>query len=178
MFAKRSAARGVGAEWAVVRARSPQSAEFEQLYADYSAQIAAHCARLLRDGPSAEDATQDVFLRVRRHAGRLPDHSQIRPWLFRVATNHCLNELRSRAVRTRYAPDLHHEHMRDQEESITARDEARRLLARLPKRAREVAWLTFVEGMPQCEVAMTLGVSRRTVVTHLSELRAQVRQTA
>jgi RNA polymerase sigma-70 factor (ECF subfamily) len=178
VFANRSAARRVGAEWVVVRDRAPQSTELEQLYADYSSLIVAHCARLLRDGASAEDATQDVFLRVRRHAGKLPERAQIRPWLFRVATNHCLNELRSRAVRTRHAPELLHEPMCDEEESITARDEARRLLARLPARAREVAWLTFVEGMPQCEVATALGVSRRTVVTHLSELRAQIRQTA
>ncbi len=178
MFAKRSAARRGGAQWAVVCDRSPQSPELEQLYADYSALIVAHCTRLLRDGALAEDATQDVFLRVRRHEGRLPDRAQIRPWLFRVATNHCLNELRNREVRTRYAPELQREPVRNQEESLTARDDARRFLAGLPERAREVAWLTYVEGMRQCEVATTLGVSRRTVVTHLSELRAQMRQTA
>ena len=178
MFAKRSSARRSAAEWAVVCDGSTQSPEFEQLYADYSALIVAHCARLLRDGPSAEDATQDVFLRVRRYAGQLPDRTEIRPWLFRVATNHCLNELRNREVRRRYAPELQHEPMRNHEESMTARGDARRFLACLPQRAREVAWLTYVEGMRQGEVATTLGVSRRTVVTHLSELRAQIRQTA
>jgi RNA polymerase sigma-70 factor (ECF subfamily) len=148
-----------------------KACELERLYADYRPLIVAHCARLLRDSSLAEDATQDVFLRVRRHAAHLPEPSQIRPWLFRVATNHCLNELRNREVRTRCFPELVQIEVLDHEESMSARNDARRLLSRLPPRARAVAYLTYVEGMLQREVAETLGVSRRTVVTHLSEMR-------
>jgi len=57
---------------------------------------------------------------------------------------------------------------------MSARNDARRLLSRLPPRARAVAYLTYVEGMLQREVAETLGVSRRTVVTHLSEMRLRL----
>ena len=170
MLSKHSFARRPRHAYGVLRA-SRKACQLERLYADYRPLIVAHCTRLLRDSSLAEDATQDVFLRVRRHAERLPEQAQIRPWLFRVATNHCLNELRNREVRTRYFPELAQSRAIDHEESMSARNDARRLLSRLPPRARAVAYLTYVEGMLQREVAETLGVSRRTVVTHLSEMR-------
>ena len=90
--------------------------------------------------------------------------SEMRPWLFRVATNHCLNELRSRGVRARTPPQLALTTTSNLEDVMAARNDARRFLERLTPRARAIAWLTYVDGMLQQEVAETLGVSRRTVV--------------
>jgi RNA polymerase sigma-70 factor (ECF subfamily) len=131
--------------------------------------------RLLGDLPSAEDATHEVFLRVGRRAGRLPHPSEVRPWLFRIATNYCLNELRSRNVRARTPPQLV-PLPGNPEEALAARNDARRFLARLPPRARAVALLTYVDGMRQQEVAAILGVSRRTVVNCLTRVRESVAQ--
>jgi RNA polymerase sigma-70 factor (ECF subfamily) len=144
----------------------------------FSPLILSHCTRLLRDRAWAEDATHDIFLRVQRHAGNLPQRAEIRPWLFRVATNHCLNELRNREVRARAVPRLHADQVHHPEEALAARNDARRFLERLPPRARAVAWLTFVDGMLQREVAETLKVSRRTVVDHLTQVRHQALETA
>jgi DNA-binding NarL/FixJ family response regulator len=57
---------------------------------------------------------------------------------------------------------------------MAARNDARRFLERLPPRARAVAWLTYVDGMLQHEVAETLGVSRRTVVNSLNQVRTRL----
>lgn len=144
------------------------------IYETHGAGIRAHCGRLLGDSASAEDASQEVFLRVRRYAGHLPGPAELRPWLFRIATNHCLNELRSRNVRARTAPQLNGGVTTNMEDALAARGDARRFLERLPPRARAIAWLTFVDGMLQHEVAETLGVSRRTVVNYLNQVRARV----
>jgi RNA polymerase sigma-70 factor, ECF subfamily len=144
------------------------------IYETHGASIRAHCARLLGDPASAEDASQEVFLRVRRYSGTLPPPSELRPWLFRIATNHCLNELRSRSVRARTPPQLNGAVTANMEDALAARGDARRFLERLPPRARAIAWLTFVDGMLQQEVAETLGVSRRTVVNYLNQVRARV----
>jgi RNA polymerase sigma-70 factor (ECF subfamily) len=148
----------------------------EQLYAQYGRGLLAHCARILGDWASAEDATQEVFLRVRRCAPKLPDASEVRPWLFRIATNHCLNELRSRGVRARTPPQIVAMTTINLEDSMAARNDARRFLERLSPRARAIAWLTYVDGMLQQEVAETLGVSRRTVVNYLSQVRSRLEQ--
>jgi RNA polymerase sigma-70 factor (ECF subfamily) len=152
-------------------ARSRADADLTRLYAVHGPRIRAHCSRLLGDRASGEDATHDVFMRVGRLAGSVPAPEEIRPWLFRIATNHCLNELRSRNVRARTPPQLS-EATRDQQDVMAARNDARRLLERLPPRARTVALLIYVDGMVQHEVAETLGVSRRTVVNYLSRVRA------
>jgi RNA polymerase sigma-70 factor (ECF subfamily) len=148
--------------------------DLKQLYAEHGPSIRAHCARLLGDAASAEDATHEVFLRVGRCAGRLPEMSEMRPWLFRVATNHCLNELRSRGVRARTPPQLALTTTCNLEDVMAARNDARRFLERLTPRARAIAWLTYVDGMLQQEVAETLGVSRRTVVNYLNQVRSRL----
>ena len=152
--------------------------DLTRLYATHGPSIKAHCARLLGDAASAEDATHEVFLRVGRSAGRLPAADEMRPWLFRIATNHCLNELRSRGVRARTPPQLAHASTGNSEDAMAARNDARRFLERLPPRARAIAWLTFVDGMLQQEVAETLGVSRRTVVNYLNQVRSRLEQSS
>ena len=156
----------------------PAEHDLHQLYAEHGRSILVHCSRILRDYASAEDATQEVFLRVGRYVGRLPEPSQVRPWLFRIATNHCLNELRSRGVRARTPPQLIGMTTANLEDTMAARNDARRFLERLPPRARAIAWLTYVDGMLQQEVAETLGVSRRTVVNYLNQVRARLHQTS
>jgi RNA polymerase sigma-70 factor (ECF subfamily) len=149
-----------------------------QLYAEHGRSIRAHCARILGDYASAEDATQEVFLRVGRCGDRRPDASEMRPWLFRIATNHCLNELRSRGVRARTPPQLVGMTTANLEDTLAARNDAQRFLERLPPRARAIAWLTYVDGMLQQEVAETLGVSRRTVVNYLNQVRTRLQQSS
>jgi RNA polymerase sigma-70 factor, ECF subfamily len=150
--------------------------DLEQLYAAHGRALRSHCGRLLGDAASAEDALQEVFLRVRRFGGSVPRGHDARPWLFRIATNHCLNELRSRGVRARTPPQLVSMATPHLEDSLVARNDARRFLERLSPRARAIAWLTYVDGMLQQEVADALGVSRRTVVNYLNQVRARLLQ--
>src|SRR5664279_3099122 len=77
--------------------RAGDHAAFERLYADYRGPIYNLCARILGDREEAKDLTQETFLKA---FSNLPAASaeplKLRPWLYRVATNACLNHLRSR----------------------------------------------------------------------------------
>jgi RNA polymerase sigma-70 factor (ECF subfamily) len=55
--------------------------------------------RLLRQAQEAEDASQEVFLKVYQHAGRFTPTGTVAAWLNRITANHCLNLLRSRKVK-------------------------------------------------------------------------------
>src|SRR5262245_32247471 len=61
--------------------------------------IHRRCLALLGEAAAAEDATQEVFVRLMRHAGRLAPEggTGYLAWIYRVATNHCLNVLRDGA---------------------------------------------------------------------------------
>jgi RNA polymerase sigma-70 factor (ECF subfamily) len=150
----------------------------EDLYLTYGGVIRARCRRLLGDAAAAEDATHEVFMRVQRHIARAPDASEILPWLRRIATNYCLNELRNRTLRARPMGTVESAETRHPEDSIAARNQARRLLASLPDHLRDVAWLTYVDDMQQDETAKALGISRRTVVNRIRELRARAQEMA
>src|SRR6478609_4355458 len=79
------------------------------LYRTYGPTIYARCRVLLADDSEAEDATQETFLRVHRHLDRVPSAQEGLFWIYRVATNYCLNELRDRRTRARPTdapPDL------------------------------------------------------------------------
>jgi RNA polymerase sigma-70 factor (ECF subfamily) len=153
-----------------------------ELYRRYGPAIYARCRTLLADESAAEDATQETFLRVQRHLDRVPSAREALYWIYRVATNYCLNELRSRRGRA-----LPHGEITDLPEAeihgldavearLADQDLARRLIARARPPVRLVAWLYHLDGFEQEEVAAIVGVSRRTVATRLAEFSSNARK--
>jgi RNA polymerase sigma-70 factor (ECF subfamily) len=146
------------------------------LYRQYGAVIYARCVRLLDDRVAAEDATQETFMRVYRHLDKVPDSREALFWIYRVATNYCLNEIRNR----KHRPQVHAEVPEiagDSLEQILAdRDLVQRLVRRSPEKLRAPAWLHHVDGLDQGEVARVLGASRRSIVNRLNEFADNARK--
>ena len=150
-----------------------------ELYRAHGPVIYSRCRAMLRDDAAAEDAVQEVFVRVLRHLEAVPPGREALAFLYRVSTNLCLNALRDRAARPQPAggdlPDLPGERPSG---PFADRDLVRRLLERAPEKLRAVAWLHHVDGIDQGEVARVLGISRRTVVSRLAEFAARSRKFA
>ena len=141
----------------------------ETLYAKYGPTIYARCKRLLKDGTAAEDATQDVFMKVLKHVDSAPGEDAVLPWIHRITTNHCLNVIRDAR---RHAEPVEHvpEQVDDEfEASLLTRDFANRLLAATPDELKLPALMYHARGIEQARVAAALGVSRRTVLYRLAE---------
>ncbi len=122
------------------------------------------CLRLLKDREAARDATQEVFVKLVRDMRRLEDRKSALPWIYRVATNHCLN-LRRDAAR-RGEQELEPEMDLDggaPVEPYPDRELAQRVLSRFDETTQAVAVGVFVDGMEREEVAEALGISQRTV---------------
>jgi RNA polymerase sigma-70 factor (ECF subfamily) len=149
------------------------------LYRKYGATIFSRCRRLLRDEALAEDATQEVFVRVFRHIEAAPDDAAALGWIYRISTNYCLNQLRDRSRHAEpTAPEALPE-VSDGElpEALWLdRDLAQRLIARAPEKLQEVAVLYYVDGLEQEQVAKALGISRRTVINRLQEFQERSRK--
>jgi RNA polymerase sigma-70 factor (ECF subfamily) len=114
------------------------------LYRKYGPTIYWRCLRLLGDAGAAEDATQETFVRVHRHLARAPSDAEAIAWIWRIATNLCLNERRDagrRPMPIDVPPDLGDPSLRGLHED---RDLARRVIARADARDRVVAWLYHV----------------------------------
>jgi|SRR5882724_3718186 len=148
--------------------RAPRD-RLTELYEAHGPAIYARCRRLLSDEASAEDAAQETFLRVHQHLAAAPGSDEALRWIYRIATNYCLNRIRDR--RNEPVPIDDFEPITGVdigEERMENIDLARKLVVRAPEHVRTTAWLYHVDGMDQGEVAAVVGVSRRTVVTYLA----------
>ena len=77
-----------------------------RVYGEHHAEIYNLCARILGDREEAKDVTQEVFLKALASPPAATADVRLRPWLFRVATNTCLNLIRSRRSDSLAEPDL------------------------------------------------------------------------
>jgi RNA polymerase sigma-70 factor (ECF subfamily) len=148
------------------------------LYRMYGPIIYSRCARILGDRAAAEDALQETFIRVHRHLDKAPSSAEALTWIYRIATNYCLNEVRNRKLRPQSEPELPElpVTVANLDDVLADRDLVAQIILRCPKQVRSIAWLHYIDGLDQGEVARVCGVSRRTVVNRLAELAQNARQ--
>ena len=79
----------------MARARSGDGEAFRELTEPYRRELQVHCYRMLGSLQDAEDVLQDTLLAAWQGLGTFEERASIRTWLYRIATNRCLNALRS-----------------------------------------------------------------------------------
>lgn len=150
--------------------------DVERAYRRYGPMVRRRCERLLRDPEEARDATQDTFVRLTRRKDALDEHA-LGGLLYRIATNVCLNRLRTRARRPEDPVDELVQRIAcadDPAERGTARAFLDRLFGREPESTRVIAVLHHVEGMTLEEVAEVVGLSVSGVRFRLRQLQAHL----
>nr|HMO00644.1 RNA polymerase sigma factor [Miltoncostaeaceae bacterium] len=135
---------------------------FERLYGLHRAEISRYCATLVRNPQDAEEAFQLTMLAAYRalSAGRGP-RGGLRPWLFRIAHNECVDLLRGRP-QVEELTDLHDPVAGFLHERVEARETLRQLnadIAALPLRQRAAFVLHEIDGLPHAAVAEALGTT-------------------
>jgi RNA polymerase sigma-70 factor (ECF subfamily) len=155
---------------------------FEQLYRSSRDDVYAYVAGLLRDRSAAEDVTAAAFERAYRRRSRFdPERGSPRAWVFGIARNAALDELRRRARRAEssHAPLDPADHGASTPERAEERDRRAALLAalgRLPSRERELISLKFFAGLSNREIAGTLRISESNAGTRLHRAIAKLRE--
>ncbi|HET9594125.1 MAG TPA: sigma-70 family RNA polymerase sigma factor [Anaeromyxobacteraceae bacterium] len=138
-----------------------------ELYRLYGAAAYRRCLRLLGHPEEARDATQEVFARLVQNLAALERRETVLPWIYRVATNHCLNVIRDRGGRPRDVREGDEgAHQDDAAAASGGAPEltlARAILSRFDAGTQAIAVAILVDGMDCEELARALGVSRRTV---------------
>ena len=144
-------------------------ARVEELYRKYGSIIYSRCRRLLRDDALAQDATQDIFVRVMRHVDSAPKDEAALSWIYRISTNYCLNLIRDRDRRAVPMEQLPERVGAHPETALLDRELALKLVRHAPEKLRVPAVLYYVDGFEQLQIARALGISRRTVVNRLND---------
>jgi RNA polymerase sigma-70 factor (TIGR02960 family) len=187
---------------ALDRARAGDGEAFRELTEPYRRELQLHCYRILGSVQDAEDVLQETLLAAWRGLGRFEERASVRAWLYRIATNRCLNALRDTGRRPQRGrlpsfeapeptrrpeptwyepcPDTLLEDLPDTAPGPEARYEVRESLAlafvaglqRLPPRQRAVLVLRDVLGFRAAEAAEMLESSEVSVNSALQRARA------
>jgi len=149
--------------------RGGDEAAFRLLYERNARAMIAFCHRFVRDAARAEELAQDVFVKLYRSADRYRPEARFKTFLYRVATNHCLNEVRRAEFAARAAAggdeadlDALPSGAAGPHDEAVARSLERAvvgLLGSLPEKQRAAFVLCRFEGMSYEEIAETMETS-------------------
>ncbi len=162
-------------------AAGESSAErFETLYRLTSRRVYAYVAVLLRDRSAAEDVTAQTFERAyRKRTSFRPRRGSAEAWLFGIARNAALDELRRRKRRAAHevaVEDPWCAGPADELEDGERRAAVRAALATLDPRERDLVALKFAAGLQNVEIARVLGISPSSAGTRLHRAIEKLRE--
>ena len=162
-----------------VRATTDARARIEELFALHSTEINTYLARMVRDPELAADLTQDTFVRAVRALDTLDDPDRARPWLYRIANNVALDELRRRRI-VRFVPWTGESRGTAPSAERLAMDARlsgplERALVRIPERQRAALLLAELHDLTGVELADILGVSHVAARALLTRARESLR---
>ena len=158
-----------------------QAIDFEALYRSSRDDVYAYVASLLRDASAAEEVTAQAFERAfRRRSSFRARRGEPRAWLFGIARNAALDELRRRrraGAQIAEPQDLEAQAAPEEgAELALRRDAVRAAIAGLDARERELVGLRFFAGLSNAEVARVLGISESNAATKVHRTMAKLRE--
>ena len=143
----------------VLRCQAGDEAAFTELVERYQPRLRYYLRKMLRDLQDAEDALQDVWFAAFRGLLRLADAGALRAWLYRIARDQALRQLRKRRPPYQLLEEVDPIDERTEEAHFTAEDVERihAALDELADEHREVLVLRYVEAMTYEEIARVIG---------------------
>jgi RNA polymerase sigma-70 factor (ECF subfamily) len=166
----------------VRRVVAGNTGDYAPLVRAHQAKILGLCASLLSDATQAEDAAQEIFLKAYRSLSTFKGGSKFSTWLYRIASNHCMDLLRKRSreksesldallERTDEGKRKSFEPFTDPREASNASDLVERLLGTLSGAERLILTLREAQGLNYEEIAQTLNCSLDAVKSRLRRAR-------
>ena len=173
---------------AVERAKTGDAAAFEVLIDCHQRKVLSTAFRLLGNREDAQDAAQEVFLRVHKYLSGFRSDQDFAAWLYRIVVNVCRDHIRKRGGGHQFASfeseretgalealasgeDVEANAIKSQQRAMIAE-----ALATLSTKERSALVLRDFEGLSTEEVARVLGSSQTTVRTQISSARAKIKQ--
>jgi RNA polymerase sigma-70 factor (ECF subfamily) len=170
------------------KAKAGDLPAFEQLIVLHEKRVFRTALRLLRNVEDAQDAAQEVFLRLHKHIAKFDEEHSFHSWLYRIVLNVCrdLNQRREKHAAIALEETGTPAGIREPESpgkspfEIASRQQQLRLiaasLAMLSEKERAALVLRDLEGLTTAEVAKILGSSETTVRSQISTARVKIKQ--
>lgn len=177
--------------WLVGRALENDLAAFEQLVERYQGKMVGYAARMLGDADEAEDVAQEVFIKAYRSLASFRGDSAFSTWIYRIATNLCIDRIRKRKRRPQQAYSLDEPVDKEEERGVREipdasgepnhnvereelREHVRQVMAGMPEKMRTVLVLCDIQGLSYEQIAKILKCPIGTVKSRLFHARADL----
>jgi RNA polymerase sigma factor (sigma-70 family) len=165
-------------------AADPREAEFARLFEEYSSPIYNYVLRMVGDPDRAADVTQDTFIKAYRKLDTLTDAGSARSWLYRIATNTAIDDMRRRRMVSPMPDDSPVFTTRADEGpgpeaqvlASTLDDRVQRALLTLRPNHRQCLLLSDLEDMSAQHIGEVMGLSYAAVRTLLCRARGEMRR--
>ena len=166
------------------RAVDRREARFARLFEEFSAPIYNYVLRMVADPDRAADITQDTFIKAYRKLDTVTDASSTRSWLYRIATNTAIDDMRRRRMVTPMANDEppmanRADHRPGPEAEVMAAtldERVQRALLTLRPNHRQCLLLSDLEDMSAQQIGEVMGLSYAAVRTLLCRARGEMRR--
>jgi RNA polymerase sigma-70 factor (ECF subfamily) len=167
----------------IVRARAGDSQAWGDLYREYAPAIFRFCRRAMPTREDAEDATMEIFMKLREKLSQYDPTRSFTAWLYKMSANHCWDMLRRRKVRQgKETEDVDELPLATTDPSALEKlieerssEEVRKALDKLGARARMALVMRYYSDMSYDEIADALGVRRAFVGVVLLRARHELR---
>ncbi len=161
-------------------AKTGDQEAFRQIVERYQGAVYNLAYRMLGTPEEAEDAAQEIFVRIYRQLGRYDMERKFSTWTLAVATNYCIDQLRRRRLQLvpleNIIPWAKARDSGPEGEALSreSRDEMQKVLIRLPEKYRAPLVLRYWEDLSCAEIADVLGIPEGTVKTQIHRARKQL----
>lgn len=169
----------------IARLQKRDEATFEELIRQYEKKVYTLCFRMCGNSEDAEEAAQDAFLALWRGIDRFRQESSLSTWIYRLATNACIDTLRRRKKQSGSVSLDDEELFVDAvdtspqpQETVEHRETQKLLqegLSALPEEYRKVLILREIEGLSYTEIAESASIELGTVKSRISRGRSLLR---
>jgi RNA polymerase sigma factor (sigma-70 family) len=166
------------------RAVDPRELEFARLFEEYSAPIYNYVLRMVSGADRAADITQDTFIKAYRKLDTVTDTTSTRAWLYRIATNTAIDDMRRRRMVSPMGDDAPSYANRPdnrpgpeaQVMASTLDERVQRALLTLRPNHRQCLLLSDLEDMSAHQIGEVMGISYAAVRTLLCRARGEMRR--
>jgi RNA polymerase sigma-70 factor (ECF subfamily) len=163
---------------------------FEDIFEKHQHLVFNLCLHYLQNRQEAEEAAQDVFVKIHQKMPGFQERSSLKTWVYRIAVNHCLDVLRARKRQKRFAfifslfndqnemvhdpPDFDHPGvlLEDRE----ALENLFQKINQLPENQRTALILKYLDDLPQREIADIMGLSEKAVESLLQRAKINLKK--
>ena len=164
--------------------------DFHQIYKNHSKMVFNLCLNYLQNTEDAEEATQDIFVKIYEKIDGFRSDSTLKTWIYRISITHCLDVIKAKNRQKRFGfmqslfgktgeeviPQKNFDHPGVELENKEAIQELMNLIQELPDNQKTALILKSIEGLSGKEIAEVMKLSEKAIESLLSRAKQSLKQ--